>query len=180
MSDWYILGGGGHAKVILDSLIELSIPVLGFFDDDPHKKSLGLGKVERLGSIADSRSFKGKWVVGIGNNTVRRHIAESIEHSYYEVIHPRAIVSANTVLGKGTVVLGGAVINSDVTVGVHVIINTSSSVDHDSFIGDYVHIGPGVTLCGGVTVGSDTLIGAGATIIPGIKIGKRSTIGAGS
>ena len=41
-----IIGGGGHAKVVASTLIELKFPILGFVDPDPSRTSLrGLPKL---------------------------------------------------------------------------------------------------------------------------------------
>lgn len=178
MSKWYILGGGGHASVILDALRQQDLIVEGFYDDDPSRD--WLKDVPRLGSIAASSQQTGTFVIGIGNNTIRRRIAEQCLQEYRCVQHPKSIIASGVSLGAGTVVMAGAVINIGAVIGAHCIINTAASVDHDSRIADYVHIGPGATLCGGVRVGEGTLVGAGATLIPGVTIGASATIGAGA
>ena len=178
MTSWFILGGGGHARVILDALRQKAVPIAGFYDDDPDRNRLD--ELHRLGTIAESSGKNGSFIIGIGTNTIRQRIAAAHAHAYAIVQHPRSIVAPGVPLGAGTVVMAGAVINTGTTIGLHSIINTASSVDHDCRLGDYVHVGPGATLCGGVTIGSGTLIGAGAIIIPGITIGAGATVGAGA
>ena len=75
---------------------------------------------------------------------------------------PRAIINANTYIGK------------------HSIINSGAIIEHDNIICDFIHISPGATLCGGVSVGESTHIGANSTVIQSQKIGSNSIVGAGS
>lgn len=89
--------------------------------------------------------------------------------AFGKAFHPSAVISEESEINEGTVVMQGAIIQSDVRLGKHCIINTGASVDHECVIDDYVHISPHCTLCGNVQVGEGTWIGAGSTIIPGVK-----------
>ncbi|MCD8072684.1 MAG: acetyltransferase [Alistipes sp.] len=170
----YLLGAGGHAKVILEIAKSRKIEIEGFFDSDPLKKQFCGRPVYQYDEI------KGPLLISIGNNRVRCELADRFHLNYYSLIAPSAIVSESAKIGEGSVVMQGAVVQAYTRLGNHVIINTRASVDHDSNIGDYVHIAPGSVLCGNVSVDMGTFIGAGSIILPGVKIGKWSVIGAGS
>jgi sugar O-acyltransferase (sialic acid O-acetyltransferase NeuD family) len=170
----YLYGASGHAKVIIDILESNQISVEGLYDDDESLHEL-LGY-----SVLRAENIQGPLIVSIGNNKMRRNIADSLRISFGMAIHPSAVVSKQSVLKEGTVVMQGAIIQSCVKIGKHCIINTSASVDHDCLIEDYVHISPHVTLCGDVSIGEGSWIGAGTTILPGVEIGRWSVIGAGS
>lgn len=119
-------------------------------------------------------------IISIGNNRIRRMIAEKTGGPFGTAVHPSAIVSPSAAIGEGTVVMPEAVIQSEATIGRHCIVNTGVIVEHENKIGDFVHLSPHATLCGNVTVGCGTWVGAGTTIIQGITIGKNCIIGAGS
>ncbi len=174
----YLFGASGHAKVILDILSATGEKVLGFIDDDPAKKELW--GIPVLGNTMAHQSSWTPCLISIGNNRLRKKVADQVQTSYSNAIHPSSVVADSVEIGEGTVLMAGAVINPDTKLGRHVIINTRASVDHDCSIGNFVHIAPGCTLCGGITVGEGTMIGAGATILPNITIGKWATIGAGA
>jgi len=176
----YLYGASGHAKVIIDILELLSIPVDGLYDDNPNIKQLAGYPV--LGSLKNqTRLPKEPFIISIGNNLVRKTIKEQYPLVFTNaLIHPTATISNSAVLGEGTVVMGHAIINAETRIGQHVIINTSASIDHDCTIGNFVHISPNATLTGGVTVGEGANVGAGAVIIPYLEIGKWAVIGAGS
>ncbi len=176
--EYCIYGASGHSKVIIEILEILRYNIKELYDDDPVKNILLDYKVS---NNSDMFKLPGvNWIIGIGNNEIRRKIAESNSLTYGNAIDPGAKISKRTQIGKGIVIMPGVSINASTIIGNHVIVNTNASVDHDCIVGDYVHISPNATLCGGVSIGEGTHIGAGAIIIPGIKIGNWSKIGAGS
>jgi len=175
----FLYGASGHAKVVIDCLIDLEKPVSGIFDD--YSDLMSLNGYDVLGEYDDTYMLEEQMIVSIGDNITRKKIVETIKHKFGEaIIHPSSSVSKYSRIGDGTVVFHRSVIQSGTHVGKHCIINTSSSVDHDCEIEDFVHISPKVTLCGKVKVAKGTHIGAGATVIPEINIGKWCVIGAGA
>jgi sugar O-acyltransferase (sialic acid O-acetyltransferase NeuD family) len=176
MTEVYLYGAGGHAKVIIDILKERGISVVNIFDDNKE-----LNELMGIPIIHDEITPNFPLIISIGNNSIRKKITEKFaEYNYITAISTSAIVSDTVVVGKGTVIMQGSIIQSSVNIGEHSIVNTGATVDHDCQIGDFVHIAPGCNFCGNVEVGEGTFIGAGTIIIPGVKIGKWSTIGAGS
>ena len=176
--NYCIYGASGHSKVIIEILENSGILIQGLYDDDVQKSTLLDYKVGHDKEIFKNNEIS--WIIGIGNNKIRKKIAENHLLKYGLAIDRSASVSKRAVIGKGTVIMPGVCINSSTIIGTHAIINTNSCIDHDCIIEDYVHISPNATLCGGISVGEGTQIGAGAVIIPGIKIGKWATIGAGA
>lgn len=170
----YLYGASGHAKVIMDILEANQIKIEGLIDDNPEVNEL-LGY-----PVFHQRNDLSPLIISIGNNGIRKKIAENISAEFGTAIHPSAIVSPKATVDVGSVVMQGAIIQSCVKIGKHCIINTGASVDHECIIGDYVHISPHATLCGNVQIGEGSWIGAGTVILPGVKIGKWSVIGAGS
>ena len=170
----YLYGASGHAKVIIDILRANGETIDGLYDDNENIHQLLGYPVFKVDGV------KGPLIVSIGNNRIRRDIAERLPVSFGVAIHPSAIISEEAEIGDGSVVMQGAVVQSCSVIGKHCIINTGASVDHECVVGNYAHISPHCTLCGNVHVGEGTWIGAGSVIIPGVKIGKWSVIGAGS
>ena len=173
-TDMYLYGASGHAKVICDIIEDTGNNVLGFIDDNENI-------VEFKGKIVEHTYHKQiPLIISIGNNSIRKKIAEKYPTEYGIAVHPSAVISKYAIIGKGTVIMQGCIIQSESHIGNHCIINTGSSIDHECLIDDYVHVSPHATLCGNVHVGEGTWIGAGSTIIQGVKIGKWCVIGAGS
>lgn len=184
MKQLILIGNGGHAKVIKD-IVELSkdYRLAGYLDSAIDQYS------EEKGMIYDSLDHIHKYkksyffCIAIGNNSVRKRIFETSSiptHRFATLIHPTAVISKNTEIGQGTVVMANVVINADAKIGKHTIINTGAIIEHDNTIEDYVHISPNATLAGGVTIESGVHVGASATIIPLIHVGHQVIVGAGA
>jgi sugar O-acyltransferase (sialic acid O-acetyltransferase NeuD family) len=173
-----LYGGSGHAKVIIDCLLASGLPVQGIFDDNPLLSTLL--NIPVIGVYKKDYLASEEIIISIGNNTIRKKVAQQVEHLFGKIIHPSVLLSAFTSVGAGTVIFHNSVIQAGTFVGKHCIINTAASVDHDCELGDFVHISPHATLSGNVKVGEGTHIGAGATVIQGITIGKWCTVGAGA
>ena len=183
-----IIGGGGHAKVIISILKKLnSFEIVGYTDLENKGEILGvsyLGNDDILNSLFSNGVINA--VIGLGqikSTALRRKIVDickSIGFNFPTIISPNAIINEDVSIGNGTVVMDGVTINSGSTIGECSIVNTNASIDHDCVIGDFTHIAPGVTLSGGVNVGNDVLIGTGSNIIQQINILDNTIISAGS
>jgi len=176
-----VIGGGGHAKVVVSTLIDLHITIQGVYDDDPRKWGQDLCGVKIIGPLSDiDDSVEKKAIMAIGDNRMRSTIARRFErYKWMTLVHPRSFVHPTVSLGEGTVVFAGVVVQPDTVIGSHCIINTNATVDHDCVIGSYAHLGPGTCLAGGVSVGEGTFLGIGAVAIAGAVIGNWSIVGAG-
>lgn len=170
----YLYGASGHARVIIDILIDSGIQISGLIDDNESLESL-MGY-----PVAHGKTNWSPVIVSIGNNPIRKKVVDQLSGAFGKAIHPTAILSSHSTVGEGSVVMQGAIIQSGTTIGNHCIINTGASVDHECEIEDFVHISPHATLCGNVFVGEGSWIGAGTIVLPKVKIGKWSIVGAGS
>lgn len=169
-----IIGAGGHAKVVVEVIECMGGEIVKVFDSNPKSTSL-YGY-----PITNDFSFSTKVIVAIGDNKIRKKMAEDVGGGFGSAIHPHANISMRCIIGEGSVIMAGATVNSNVSIGRHCIVNTNSSVDHDCRLGDFVHISPRVTLGGNVSIDEGSHIGIGSTIIQGTHIGKWVTIGAGA
>lgn len=175
----YLYGASGHSKVVIDAVqSSVNKKVEAVFDDNPKFEFILNIPVKHRNSSEFLNSDE--FVITIGNNKIRKRIAEKLNVNYISVIHSKSIIAKSSYIGKGTVILAGAIVNADARINNHCIINTGAIIEHDCVISDYVHISPNAALAGNVTVDEGVHIGIGAVIIQGIKIGKWATIGAGS
>lgn len=186
-SEVYIIGAGGHGKVVIDIVERMgAYSIVGVLDDDPVPIGHNFFGYPVFGdrSLMHTRNRSDSmFLVAIGNNRIRQQISNELANCGavpISAIHPSAQLSRNVTIHPGTVVMACCVINADTVIGKNGIVNSHASVDHDCLIGDAVHIAPGTTVCGGVRIGSGTLIGAGTTILPGIHVGASAVVGAGS
>lgn len=176
-----VIGAGGHAKVVISSLLASGWKIYAVYDDDSRKWNQSImgfpitGPIERL-----SESDRRPAVIAIGDSMIRQQVVEKYDRNWAKVIHSRAYVDAAATIGAGTVVFAGAVIQPGVVIGQHAIINTSASIDHDCVIDDYAQVAPGTHLAANVHVKRGANLGTGAQVIPSITIGEHAIIGAGS
>jgi acetyltransferase EpsM len=189
MNKVIVIGGGGHAKVVMDVIRTLNeYQLAGFLDDADSSEITScphLGNTQQLGIIyADSMVL----VCAIGDNKTRKRVVEDMliqckQHGalrWESFIHPSAFISPSAIIGHGTVIMPLAVVNADSRIGNHCIINTGAIVEHDCRVGDFCHVSPNATLCGKVEIGNGVHVGAGATIIQGLSVGTGSIVGAGA
>lgn len=176
-----VIGAGGHAKVVIRTLLELGDCIQAVFDDDPQRWGTHLlgarisGPIEQIQRTRDCPA-----VIAIGDNATRLAIAGRCEVPWATAVHPSALIDPTVEQGAGVVVLHRAVVQPDCRIGEHVIINTAATVDHDCVIGDFTHLAPGTHLGGGVVIGDRVLLGIGAVVIPGKRIGSGTVVGAGA
>ena len=180
MNRLIIIGAGGHGKVIADNALKNGYTDICFVDDRATGKCMDFPIVGTSADIEKLNDGNTDFIIGIGNNAVRKKIAEQYDVNWVSLIHPSAQIAVNVSIGKGTAVMAGAVINACASVGEHCIINTRAVVEHDNVIEDYVHISPNAALGGTVHIGEQTHIGIGATVINNIDVCGNSIIGAGA
>jgi acetyltransferase EpsM len=177
MTQLTIVGGGGHAKVVIATARSAGYTVVRVLDDDRAKWRTQLLGVAVTGPVALADDT---YVFAIGSNATRARLARSARCRFATVVHAAAVVHESVTLGEGSVVFAGAIVQPDSRIGAHAIINTAASIDHDCVLGSAVHVAPGARLAGGITVGDEAFIAAGAIVIPGIRIGARAVVGAGA
>lgn len=175
-----LIGGGGHARVVMDIVQACGDRVLGILDD-----GLAAGTTVQgapvMGTTADAKQFADAlFVIAVGSNEIRKKLAARLDVSWYTAIHPSAIVSEKASVGEGSVVMPRAVINAGACVGRHCIINTAAVVEHDNYIADYAHVSCGAVLTGTVRVGETALVGAGAIVKNNVQICDGCVVGAGA
>ncbi len=184
-----LLGAGGHAKVLLDMILEQDMNIIGIFDNSTAQLGGGVFKIPVIGTDDDIKNYspeKIELINGIGSVGVMNlrckifNKFKSLGYSFRHVIHKNSIISSRVKISEGVQIMAGAVINAGSAIGENSIINTKTSIDHDCKIGSHVHIAPGCTLSGNVKIGEKSHIGTGSSIIQGISIGKNVLIGAGS
>ncbi len=185
-----ILGGGNHARVLIDLITSIEkYEIVGILED---KINVGMevSGVPVIGEDNMLANLKEKGVnnacIGVGavKETYKRKslykAVKKLGFSCPPLLHPEAIISKKSRIKEGSQVMAGTIIQIGSVIGENAIINTGAVVDHDCVIGKHACICPRVVLSGSCVIGDGAFIGSGATIIQGIRIGKNSIIGAGA
>lgn len=181
-----VIGGGGHAEVLIEVVKECNADIIGYIAKEKSslsKKIKFLGDDKEITNYSPEKVLLVNAIGSVGSVKNRKKIFKNLKKHGYRfktLIHRTAVVSPKAIIGEGVQVMAGSIIQTGCTIGDNVIINTGSIIDHDCFIGNHTHIAPGATLSGGISVLESTHVGTGATVIQNIHIGKNSVIGAGS
>lgn len=186
-----LIGGGGHARVLLDALHAAGeTRALGVLDADRALHGTRLLGVPVLGDDALLAELAGagtRWFAvafgGVRDNAPRRRAYDAAVALGLEpltIVHPRATASSFARLGPGVQLLPGAIVNAGAELGCNVIVNSGAIVEHDCRVGDHVHLATGARLAGGVVVGAGAHVGAGAVVRELVIIGEGAVAGAGA
>lgn len=188
MEDIILVGFGGHAKSMLDSIERSGLyNIIGFTDIEkttPYRGYQYLGTDDCLPFYFSEGVRNACICVGyMGIGRVRDAIYSMVKEIGFHlpvIADPTAIISRDVSIGEGTFIGKNVIINADSKIGKMCIINSSSVVEHENIIGDFVHLAVGSVLCGNVNVSDHSFIGANSTIIQGVTIGNNTQIGAGA
>ncbi len=186
-----VLGGGGHARVVIDSLLaQDAASVEGVLDADHSLWGTSVLGVPVLGdeALLPDMARRGitHFLVGLGgaaDNRARSRLFEmgrGAGLTALNVCHPSAVCSSFARIGAGSMLLPCAIVNAGAELGMNVIVNTGAVVEHDCTIGDHAHVATGARLSGGVQVGKLAHVGVGACVRQELTIGEGAIIGAGA
>lgn len=180
-----IIGAGGHGRVVADCATASSdYDEIIFLDDCYPERNQNLhwpikNNLSALSDYINEYDF----VIAFGNNALRQKIMlqlQCLKANIINLVHPTAVISAYSKIGKGVVVFANAVINIGAEIGDGVIINTAATIDHDCQIESFVHISPGANVAGGVKVGQYSWLGIGCSIVEYIELAINTKVGAGA
>lgn len=184
------LGGGGHARVLIDLVRIIDKYEIAGILDLRLKKGTTVLDIPVLGGddiLADIFNDGVKTAcIAVGSvidNGIRCRlygIAKQIGFTISTLIHPNAFVSGESTIAQGVQVMAGAIIQTNTFVDENSIINTGAIIEHDCKIGKHVHICPGVVISGGCSIDEGVFIGAGATVIQGVRVGNNCMVAAGA
>ncbi|MGR6981186.1 acetyltransferase [Testudinibacter sp. P27/CKL/0425] len=179
-----IIGAGGFAKSVLDSLDLNRYNVVGFIDSFKDVGSIYLGYsilANDIELLENKENYK--YFIAIGNNRHRYdkyQILKKYELKIITVIDNTAFVSRMAAIGEGVYIGKSVIINSCSTIGDDTIVNTKALVEHGNSIGNHCNISTNVTLNGDVIVGDFSFIGSSCVTNGQITIGSNALIGSGS
>lgn len=184
MKKLIIVGAGGYAKSVLDSVDHMNFSMIGYLDDIKPEGTIHQGypvlghSVECLDNPTDYVYF-----IAIGNNRKRKNwfdVIKGYNLSLINVIDPSALVSRAAVLGEGCFIGKLAILNHGCVVGDNCVINTRALVEHGCEINDHVNISTNATLNGDVICREGSFVGSGSVVNGQLEIGEWALVGAGA
>ncbi len=178
-----IIGAGGYAKSVVDSVDTTKYTIAGFIDEFSDKgEHLGFPILSKsLDELEGKESYV--YFIAIGNNLRRKRWYDILSEKGYEminVIDPSAIVSQYAHLGIGCFVGKMAIVNSKAFVGNDCIINSKALVEHGCHVSDHANISTNSVINGDVVIGEGSFIGSCSVTIGQLSVGNWSTVGAGA
>jgi sugar O-acyltransferase (sialic acid O-acetyltransferase NeuD family) len=188
-----LLGGGGHASDVLGALEALNaftvpshrVEIAGILADEEIAPGRFLRRqVRQIGNIDDLKHIDAThYIACVGYPKGRKSVVDRADaHALapFTVIHPRAWLSSDVVIGAGAVILANACISANVSIGAHACISNGAIIGHDCRIADFVSVMPGACISGNASVSEGCMIGANATVLEGLSVGAWATVGAGA
>lgn len=183
MKKLIIIGAGGHAESVIDSIDKEEYNVVGFIDEFTLEKSIsGINVIGKFLYDIDN-VMEYSYFVAIGNNLDRKRWFNELIRNKLEIINvidKTALISENVEIGRGCFVGKMSIINAGAMIGDNVIINTKSLVEHGSKIESHVNLSTNAVLNGEVYVKECAFIGSSSVTICQKTIGKNAIIGAGA
>lgn len=183
MEKLIVIGAGGYAKSVLDSVDIYNYEVIGFLDESTKKKT-HIGYPILANSLNDIKCMKQYvYFIAIGNNEKRKVWFNKLkEHGLriINVVDRTAIISPKAILGTGCFIGKFAVVNSKAIVGDDCVINTRALVEHGCTVAAHANLSTNSVINGDVCVGEGSFIGSCSVTIGQLKIGDWSTVGAGA
>lgn len=184
MKNLVIIGAGGYAKSVLDSVDHMNFRMIGFLDDVKVKGEMHQG-YPVLGNSLDTLKNASDYVyfVAIGNNAKRKTWFDKLKErnlSLINVIDHSALVSHHAAIGEGSFIGKLVILNHDSSVGDNCVINTRALIEHGCHIGNHVNISTNATLNGDVICEEGSFIGSGSVVNGQLSIGEWALTGAGS
>lgn len=177
-----LIGAGGYAKSVMDSIDEKKYQIIGFIDDIKSGKHLGLPILSNnIENLKNKREFV--YFISIGDNEKRKEWYSKIVEKKLKIINvidKTAILAENITYGRGIFIGKSAIINSDVRIGENVIVNTKSLIEHGGEVGNHSNISTNATLNGDVKVGNECFIGSSSVVNGQIKIEDGAIVGSGA
>lgn len=182
MKKLILIGAGGYAKSVLDSLDLYNYNFVGFIDDYKEGEHLGY-RILANNILAIKKPDEFNYFVSIGDNHKRKYWYDILKNNNLNVINVidnSAMVSKNATIGEGCFIGKMAIINSHACIGNNCIVNTKALVEHGCHISDNVNISTNSVLNGDVRVDDGVFIGSCSVINGQLYIGKDAIIGSGS
>lgn len=188
MKDLYIIGAGGCGREVLQwskdiNRVKETWRIRGFLDENPHALDGIACDYQVIGSIAEWTPGENEvFALAIANPEAKQQVVQKFEEKggeFVSIIHPRALISDFTHVGKGVIVYPGASMSPNSSLGDYVtLLNTG--IAHDAVVESFATISSCCSMMRSVHICEKAFIGCGAVLFPELRVGISAYVGAGS
>ena len=182
MKKLVLIGAGGHAKSVVDSINVFDYKLCGFIDENKKGTHIGLPifgvKIEDIPNYKEYSYF-----ISIGDVGYRKLWFDKIMKqglNIVNIIDSSAIISSSVKMGVGNFVGKMAVINADAEIGNNNVINTKALIEHECKIGNHNHLSTNSVINGNVIIEDNVFMGSSSVCNGQLKIKHDAIIGSGS
>lgn len=183
MEKLILIGAGGYAKSVLDSIDYYNYEVAGFIDEFS-SNSEHLGYPIMASSIEEVyNAVHYFYFIAIGNNRHRKKWYDKLKEKnlrLINVVDKSALVSQRATIGNGCFIGKMAIVNSKSVVCDNCIINSKALVEHGCYVSNHANISTNAVINGDVQVGTGSFLGSCSVTKGQLKIGNWVTVGAGA
>ena len=182
-----VLGGGGHASVLIEMLRLIDSDIIGIADPFL-EKGVRVKDIAVIGSDDAVLDYPNSDVVLVNalgplpKKSTREALSKKFIDRGYQfltLIHPRAYVAPSAKIEDGAQIMAGALVQAQSCIGRLSVVNSGAIIEHDCIISGHAHIAPGAILCGGVQAAEGVFIGSGAVVLENTSLGANSILAAG-
>ena len=183
MEKLIVIGAGGYAKSVLDSVDYYNYRIKGFLDEfSAQEEHLGHPILwHSLDEIETPEKYC--YFIAIGNNERRKIWYDRLHERrlrLINVVDRTAIISPEAIIGTGCFFGKMSIVNSNSVIENNCIINTKALVEHGCTVHAHANISTNSVINGDVVIGEGSFIGSCSVTIGQKIIGQWSTVGAGA
>jgi sugar O-acyltransferase (sialic acid O-acetyltransferase NeuD family) len=190
LKELYIVGAGGLGREAAETVDQINQKnpqwrLAGFTDDNEtmHGSVIdgitvagGRELLKRLGAEREICA-----VIAIADARIKRMIAEDLDGfvAWTNIIHPSAIISAHSEMGRGNIIQAFCYAGPDARIGDHCMVNIGSVVGHNVVLEDYASVMCLCNIAGGARLRTGAYLGSSVMIVPGVTVGENAFLCAG-
>ena len=182
MKKLIMIGAGGHAESVADSIDTNRYELVGFIDSNKTGSHMGLPILgKEITAVHGYEAYA--YFVSIGDVSYRElwfKKLQELQLTIINIIDKTAIISNSASIGIGNFIGKLAIINAGAKVGDNNVINTKALIEHECRIGSHTHLSTNSTINGDVVVEDSVFFGSTAVCNGQLKIGHHAVVGSGS
>jgi acetyltransferase EpsM len=189
-----IIGGAGNGTVILSTVEDINDDhpqweILGFLNDFETQPINGypvLGKIDRSGVDNFLKYDDVFFLFTLISTKFNHHFIHRLvdleipQQKFATIIHPTAVVSRFSQIGRGVMIQPFVSIGPNVQLGDHIQVYAQAFIGHNSRLADYAYVANNACVGAAVHLCEGAYLGTNSSTLENVTLGKWSLVGMGS